>query len=142
MTDQQQSTAHFPAEAAQFRHHLPSDGDVQACGGLIGDQQRRVEGDGQGNGQPLTHASAQFMGIGPIAACSDADPLEQCLRTVSPVGGTEIVTMGSQGVHEVIAHCHQWIHPGHGVLKHESGRLTPQVTKAWPVQFPGIFSCE
>ena len=50
MADQQQGTAQFTAESAQLRHHLTGHGHVQACGGFVGNEQRRFEGDGQGDG--------------------------------------------------------------------------------------------
>ena len=45
MADQHESTAELLAEVAEFGHNLTSHGDIKAGGGLIGDDQRRIESD-------------------------------------------------------------------------------------------------
>ena len=60
---------------AQQLHDLGLDGDVEGGGRLVGQQQRRVEGQGHGDHGPLPHAAGELVRVllGPAARVGDAD---------------------------------------------------------------------
>jgi hypothetical protein len=62
----------------------PGHRHIQAGGGFVGDQQRWFQGDRQGNGQALSHPTAELMGVGAEAVGPNAHPLQQF---VGPVPG-------------------------------------------------------
>ena len=67
MADQQEGAAGFLAELAELLHDLPGHGHIEAGGGFIGNHQGWPQGHRQGNGQPLPHPSAEFMGVAAVA---------------------------------------------------------------------------
>ena len=138
MADQQQGAARFGTEVAQLSHHLGGDGHIQAGGGFIGDHQGRVEGQGQGDRQPLAHATAELVRIAAIAGGIDADPFQQALGPFEAA----LAAVGLQGVPEVFAHGHQRIEPGHRVLKHQPRRLPPQLLQGAGAETTGILAGE
>jgi len=142
VADQQQGTAQFRTEATQLLHHLPRHSHIQACGGLIGDQQRWLEGNGQGDRQALTHAATQFMGIGPAALHTDAHPLQQLIAALTPPAGAAVRAMGVQRVLQMSADRHQRIQTGHRVLEHQPCRLPAQPAQAVSIQAPRVLASE
>ena len=61
-------------------HHRLLRRDVEAGGGLVGNQQARTAGQRQRDHHPLTHAPREFEWIGMIAlaGAGDLDLLERC----------------------------------------------------------------
>ena len=43
--------------------HLGLDRHIQGCGGLVGDDELRIVGQGDGNDDPLAHTAGKLMGI-------------------------------------------------------------------------------
>ena len=103
VADQQQGAARFAAKCAELPHHLAGDGHIQAGGGLVGDHQGRIEGHGQGDRQPLTHAAAEFMGVAAVALGVDPDPGQQLLGPFSHLAPPPAGAVGGQGVPQVVA---------------------------------------
>jgi len=138
VADQQQGAARFGTEVAQLSHHLGGDGHIQAGGGFIGDHQGRVQGQGQGDRQPLAHATAELVRIAAITGGIDADPLQQALGPFE----TALAPVGLQGVPEVFTDGHQRIEPRHRVLKHQPHRLPPQLSQGTGAEATGILAGE
>ncbi len=60
--------------APQQIEDLRLDGDVQRGGRLVGDQEFRLAGQCDGNGNPLAHAAGQLMRILVQAFCRQGNP--------------------------------------------------------------------
>ena len=54
----------FLAEAVDEVEDLRLDGDVEGCGGLVGDEEFRLAGQGHGDHDPLAQAAGELVGVG------------------------------------------------------------------------------
>ena len=61
VTDEDQRHAELAAEPAQECQNLRLARDVQARGDLVGDDQRRLQGDGPGDADPLPLPAGELM---------------------------------------------------------------------------------
>ena len=138
VADQQQGTAGFGTEIAQFCHHLHGDGHIQAGGGFIGDHQRRVERHGQGNGEALAHAAAELVGIAAVAARIDAHPAQQLFSPLSHLAALPGRPMGGQGVAQMPADRHQRVETRHRILEHQAHGLTAQLAQGGAIELARI----
>ena len=121
--DRQPGLGLQPLEQAQ---HLGLDGDVQGRGGLVGDQQLRIAGQGHGNHDPLLHTAGELMGIFPDAPLRvrDADGVEQLQ---DPGGHRPVVTIGV-GRHrlgDLAPHRQNRVEGGLGLLKDHAHAPAP-----------------
>ena len=75
---------------------LALQGDVQRRGGLVGDEQRGIAGDGHGDHHPLLHPAGQLVGVGVEhpAAVRQAHPLHQGARPLQGGGGLQPQVQG------------------------------------------------
>ena len=126
-------------------HHLAGHGHVEAGGGFVGDHQGGMEGHGQGDGQALAHAAAEFVGIAAVALRGDAHPGQQLPGR--PAGGRgrpgPATWAGApQGVAQVLADGEQGVEPGHRVLEHQAHRFAPQPPQGGAPQAAGILACQ
>jgi hypothetical protein len=112
-----------PLEQAQ---HLGLNGDVQGRGGLVGDQQLRITGQGHGNHDALLHTAGELMGIFPDTPprVRDADGIKQFQN---PVGHRPAVTIGV-GRHrlgDLAAHRQDGVEGGLGLLEDHAHAAAP-----------------
>ena len=140
VADQQQGAASFLAEFPQFGHHLARHGHIQAGGGFIGDHQIGLEGHGQGNGQPLTHAPAEFMGVAAVARWADPHPLQELGGPALNALVAPARAMGLEGVGQVVTNGEQGVEPGHGVLEHQAHRFPPQASEGGAFQLSWVLA--
>ena len=63
MADQDQAAADPLLHAAQRLHHHPLGDDVECAGRLVGDDQARLQRDGDGNAGALLHSTGELMRI-------------------------------------------------------------------------------
>jgi hypothetical protein len=79
VTDQQQRHAQALLQGFEQQQDLALHGHVQRRGGLVGDQQFRLAGQGHGDHHPLALAAGQLMRIGLEAFLGvlDADQFQQ-----------------------------------------------------------------
>ena len=82
--DQQQGAAEVVTEVTQGGHHLTGHSHIQAGGGFISDHQGWAQNNGQGDGQALAHAAAEFMGVGLEAFSTDAHLFQQLFCPLPP----------------------------------------------------------
>jgi hypothetical protein len=61
--DQQHGGAGFAAQLVDQIQDAPLHGDIQRAGGLVGDDQRRPQRDGDGDQHTLAHAARQLVRI-------------------------------------------------------------------------------
>ena len=80
--DEQHRHAHLGAQLAQQVQNLRLNGHVQSGGGLVGNEQARLVGEGHRDHHPLALASRQFMRIGaqPPLGVPQAHPAQQVQR--------------------------------------------------------------
>ena len=140
VADQQQGTPQVAAEATEFCHHLVGHRHIQAGGGLIGDQQRWLQGNGQRDGQALTHPTTQLVGIGAEPIGADAHHLQQLLTALLPPCRRSFPTVRLQGVEQMAAGTEQRVQPGHRILEHQPCRPAPQLSQGGPWQFAWVLS--
>ncbi len=61
-------------EVAHQFHDLVLHGDIECGRGLVGNQKRRLVGDGRYGQRPLAHAAGELVRIGASAFLRIADP--------------------------------------------------------------------
>lgn len=107
----------FQLEVLKKIDDLGLDRDIQGAYGLIADDELWFDGDGSGNPDPLTLATAEFMGITPGVGGIKADVSEQRgdpLAALLPAG-CEAVDV--EGFTDDILHRAAWIQGAEGILE-------------------------
>ncbi len=87
MGDEDDRRAEDLLHAPDDAQHLRLDGDVQRSGGLVGDQQRRVQCHRHGDHRPLPHAAGELVRVvaDPLVRVRNADQPEQLDRALARV---------------------------------------------------------
>ncbi len=76
MGDEQHSGVQTALEGGYHVQHLRLDRHIQGCGGFIGDQERWIAGQGDGDDDPLLHPPGELMGIFMAAVRRDTNHLQ------------------------------------------------------------------
>ena len=82
------------------------------------------------------------MRIGPEPLRTDANAFQQVERPRFAPLGTAGGSMRFQGVEQMLSHGHQRIQPRHRVLKHQTSRLSAQLTQGGAIQLARVLSGE
>ena len=79
MGDKDEAHTHLSLKFLQKLHYLGLDRDVEGGGRFVGYEQCRLEGQGHGDHDPLSHAARELVGIGAGASScvGDADACHQ-----------------------------------------------------------------
>ena len=120
MGDQHDGGVDLILQVAQQVQNLGLDGHVQSRGGLVGDDQAGIAGQGHGDHDTLTHTAGQLVGVHLIDALAvgDAGHLQQMDGAgldvlgglaLTAVQGNDLVQLGTDAEHRVQA--------GHGLLE-------------------------
>lgn len=121
MSDKQQRHALVLLDFAQQVENLRLCGHVQRRGGLVGNQQRRIERQGHGDHHPLALATGEFIGIRqtqPLGV-GQADITEQVHHALAtfPRGFDPV---GTQGLIDLLADAQQRVQRAHRLLEHHA----------------------
>ncbi len=82
------------------------------------------------------------MRIGPESLCTNPNAFQQVERARLAPSGTRCGSMRFQGVEEMVSDGHQRIQPSHGVLKHQTSRLSAQSTQGGAIELARVLSSE
>ena len=104
--------------SAQQVEDLVLDGDVQRSRRFVSKEQRRLAGQSAGNGHPLAHAAAEFVGKSIDSGCGLGDPdlVEEIERDPLRFLTANTVVF-PQVFGDLTADFHHRIQGGHGVLE-------------------------
>ena len=100
----------LPLHGLQHVQDLGLDGHVQGRGGLVGDDQLGVAGEGHGDQHPLAHAAAELVGKIPVPPlrrghAHQLQCLDGCLPGLpalhAPVADKHLVQLAADGHHRV-----------------------------------------
>ncbi len=93
-------------------------GHVERGGGLVGDQQPRLQGQGHGDHHALALAAGEPEGIAAAQRLRlrQADGGEQLDHALAAAGGVHF-RVGAQRLVDLLAHPHQRVEGGHGLLE-------------------------
>src|SRR5207249_4820179 len=75
--DEEIGDVELDSELAEERDHAALDGHVQPGGDLVGDDEIRAEGEGPGNGDPLTLPAGELVWVPVSRIPGEPDPLEE-----------------------------------------------------------------
>ena len=128
MGDEQDGGVDPVFQVAQQVQHLGLDGHVQGGGGLIGDDQPGVAGQGHGDDDALAHPAGQLMGVHPVdpLAVGDAHQFQQldgALLHILPVLALPVV-QGDHLVH-LVPDPKDRIQAGHRLLEDHGHHVAP-----------------
>ena len=125
MGDDHNADVVFLRQLPVERQNLSLNQHVQAAGGLVGDDDLRLAGQGHGNDGPLLHASAELMGVcvGPFLVQAHAD--QKLLHPFLDLAGLQIRHMQGDRLHDLLSDLVAGVHGVHGALGHH-GNLFPE----------------
>ena len=126
MGDEHHRRAEFLFQLVYHPHHLGLDGHVQGGGGLVGQQQLGVAGQGSGDNHPLLHAAGELMGIVPCPVGADAH-LGQNVHHALLGLGLGAVLVPENDLRHLVPHSHDRVQGGHGVLEDHGDLVAPDV---------------
>ena len=122
---------------------LGLDGDVEGGGGLVGEEQLRAAGQGDGDRHPLAHAAGELVRVlaEPSLGVGDADRVEQLqgLLVGFVLGDVEVV---AEALGDLPPDLHDRVERGHRVLEHHRHLGAPErpelvrwarPTSSWPL---------
>ena len=116
--DEEDGHAALVAELAEDVEDLGLDGDVQGGGGLVGDEQLGVAGEGHGDHDALLLPAGHLVGVGvdPPLGIGDADLVEQL---DGPLPGFFLADalVQDEGLHHLTADGEDRVERGHGLLE-------------------------
>ena len=114
--------------AVQLEHQLEDlglDGDIEGGGGLVGDDELRLEDEAHGDHHALLHAAGELIGIAAHreGRVLDADLLEpgEGLGARAVLGDLRIVD--AHGLDDLVANAHERGEGGHRVLEDDANLL-------------------
>ena len=98
--------AGLPLGRAQHVEDLGLDGHVQGRGGLVGDDEVGVVGDGDGDDGALAHAAGELVGIGvdPHLRVGDAHEVEQLDGALARVRVADAAPVDLERLDDLLAH--------------------------------------
>ena len=113
-------------ELAHQLQHLGLDGHIQGGGGLVGDEELGVAGQGDGDHHPLLHAPGELMGVfvGPLPGDT-----HQFQHLLGPLHGGVFIQalMELQALGDLLPHGEHRVQGGHGVLEDHGYVLAPDL---------------
>jgi hypothetical protein len=122
--DEDQCEAMRALQLTQEVQILGLDRQVEAGGRLVGDEQSRLAGDGDGADDALAHAARHFVRMLPQARLrgGDAHRLQQLARP-APRGGPPDSFMHADRLRHLVADGEQRVQRGHGILQDHGDAL-------------------
>ena len=124
--DHNDGHAQLSLEGLHQLQDLGLDGHVQSGGGLVGDQNVRLAGQGHGDHDSLAHTAGKLEGIlvHPLLRLVDVDQAE---HLNGPLTGLLLVPVGMQqdGLHQLVADGIGGVQRGHGVLEDDRHPVSP-----------------
>ena len=116
--DEEDGHAELGLEGAEKVEDLGLDGDVEGGGGLVGDEEAGLAGEGDGDHDALAHAAGDLVGVGGGAAVGvgDADELEE-LDGARGGGEAGEAGVGAEALGDLLADGHDGVEAGHGFLE-------------------------
>ena len=97
---------------------LGLDGHVQSSGGLVGDEDVRGAGQGDGDNHPLLHAAGELERVVVLALGGDAHHLQHLVHPpVNFLLAHFLSRVNFHGLPDLVAHSHNGVQGGHGVLE-------------------------
>ena len=123
-----QFIAQFPDQVSDLRFQR----HIQGRGWLIGDEERWVGLQRQGDHNPLAHAARELVRVilNTLRRVRDTDPVEHlygALAGVASADGLVIRGMSQDGIHHLLFDAEYRIQAGHGVLKDHGNIATPHL---------------
>ena len=85
-SDEEDSDIQLVPEAQHLSEHLPLHHDVERRGGLVHDNDLRIERHSHGQHHPLTHAARELVGVLHSLVVADVDEVEKLISAL-PGGG-------------------------------------------------------
>ncbi len=124
MGDKQHRGAQFPLQLLDHHQHLGLDGDIQGGGGLVGDEQLGVAGQGDGDDHPLLHPAGKLVGVlvGPHRLDPHLLQHPQCLAFRFPPGAFAVE---ADDLGDLVVHRDHRIQGGHGILEDHRDLVAP-----------------
>ena len=105
---------------------LGLDGHIQRRRGLVGDEQLRIAGQGDGNHHPLFHAAGKLVGVLVDAVSGDAHRLQHLDGLLLGVGLIQPLVV-PDALGDLFPHRHDRVQRGHGVLEHHRDLAAPDI---------------
>ena len=121
--------------------HLGLDGHVQRRGGLVGQQQLRGTGQGDGDDHALLHAAGELMRVFIVAMGGNAHHFQHLLRLSAHLGGA-LVAVQPDDLGDLLAHGDDRVQGGHGVLEDHRDALAAHVVHLFLAQFQKVPAVE
>ena len=141
--DEDHGEARLALDVLQEAQVLGLDGHVERRGGLVGDEQARLAGDGDGPGHPLADAAAHLVGIGDHAALGVADAhLAQQLGDARVEDPAAQPPVQAQRLCDLLPHRQRRIERRHGVLQDHGDARASQLAHRLPALGQEILALE
>ena len=133
--DEHDGGAALAAELLQERDDLRLDRDIQRRRRLVGDDQLRLGGQGQGDDDALAHAAGEFVGIAVDALLGggDADLGEKRDGAVAGLGGVHI-GMGLDRLDQLLGDAEERVQRGQRILEDHADALAPDPAQRFLVE--------
>ncbi|VTR69900.1 putative peptide transport system ATP-binding protein [Desulfosarcina cetonica] len=127
--DQDQAGSLGFAQLLQKIHDFGLDGDVQGRGGFVGDDDRRIGEQGDGDDDALAHAARELVRILGQALFRRRNlDFSQFLQCDGFGLGAREAAMGQEGFHHLGADGQHRVEGHHGVLKDHADAVSPDIT--------------
>ena len=120
--DEDDAHAGLALHVAQQIQHAGLHGHVQRGGGLVGQQDARAQGQGDGQHAALPHAAGKVVRLQAHARLGIVDA-HQLQQLEGPLSGLlrAHAAMAAQGLHDLVAHGQGGVEAGHGILEEHGG---------------------